>query len=141
MNRIPGFESDHARWQVQERALSGTPRDPVDALLAQALRTLPSSSPPSDFAAGVARAATHARSSEASCSRGEQVLVWGLVAAMAIGAVVCAFVYGSVWATTIASAVGDRALQWGLAAAACLAVSVLPWRRAMALAARTPSAV
>lgn len=140
MSRIPGFESNGARWQAQERALTGAPADTGDAFLAQALRTLPFSSPPANFAAEVARAATQTRALEAAGNRGEQVLMRLLVTAMAIGAVVCAFLYGSLWATTVASAFGDGALQWGLAGAACLAVSALPWRRALALAGRTPAA-
>lgn len=138
MNRVPGFESNDARWQTQERSLTGVPSDAGDALLAQALRTLPSSSPPSDFAADVARAAMHARTIEAAGNRGERLLMRVLVAAMAIGATVCAFVYGNTWATTIASTLGDSALRWGLAGAACLAISALPWRRALTFAERSP---
>ena len=63
-----------------------------------------------------------------------------LVTAMAIGAVVCAFVYGGLWATTVVSAFGNGALHWGLAVAACLAISALPWRRALTLAERSPLA-
>jgi len=138
MNRVPGFESNETRWQAQERRLAGAPPDAGDALLAQALRTLPSSSPPADFAAGVARTALQARALEAEGNRGEQLLVRLLVTTMAIGAVVCGFVYGGLWATTVASAFGDGALHWGLAVAACLAVSALPWRRALTLAERSP---
>ena len=138
MNRVPGFESNDARWQAQERRLAGAPSDAGDALLAQALRTLPVSSPPPDFAADVTRVAMQARNAESDSHRGEQILIRVLVAAMAIGAMVCAFVYGSAWAVTIASTLGDGALRWGLAGAACLAISALPWRRALTLAERSP---
>lgn len=140
MNRIPGFESSDARWQAQERALTGAPHDHGDALLAEALRTLSSSAPPADFASGVARAAIHARSLEAAGNRAERMLLRVLGAAMAIGACVCALVYGDTWATIIASTLGDGALRWGLAGAACLAISALPWRRALPSAERSPVA-
>ena len=138
MNRIPGVESNDARWQAQERALTGAPSDAGDALLAHALRTLPSASPPSDFAARVSQAAMRAHGVEADDQDGELVLVRLLVAVMALGTMVCAFVYGSAWATTIATTLGDDALRWGLAGSACLAASALPWRRALAFAQRTP---
>jgi len=140
MNRVPGLESNEERWLTQERALSGASSDGGDALLLRALRTSPSSSPPPDFAAGVARAAINARSIEAVGDRGEQMLSHLLVAVMAIGATVCALSYGSVWTKTITSTLGEGALQWGLLGAACLAVSALPWRLATAFAKRTPTA-
>lgn len=139
MNRVPGYESNDARWQAQERRLAGAPPDAGDALLAQALRTLPSSSPPAVFAAGVARVAMQARNAESDSYRGEQILIRVLIAAMAIGATVCAFVYSSTWAVTIASTLGDGALRWGLAGAACVAISALPWRHALTSAARSPA--
>jgi len=140
MNRVPGFESNETRWLAQERALSGASSDKGDALLMQALRTSPPSTPPPDFAASVARAATHARSIEAVGDRGEQMLTHLLIAVMTIGATVCALVYGSLWTRTITSTLGEGALQWGLAGAACLAISALPWRLASAFASRTPTA-
>lgn len=140
MNRRPGFESSDARWQAQERALTGAPQDHADALLAEALRTLLSSAPPADFAAGVARAAVHARNLEAAGNRAERALLRVLGVAMAIGACVCALVYGDTWTTSITSAFGDGALRWGLAAAACLAISALPWRRVLPSAERSPIA-
>ncbi|MDR6993233.1 hypothetical protein [Luteimonas sp. 3794] len=132
MNRVPGLESNDARWQAQERALTGVSSDAGDALLRHALRTLPSSLPPTDFAAGVAHAAMQVRARNAKADRSDQILMKLLGAAMAGSAVICAFVYGNAIATTAVSLLGENALQWAGLGGLCVAVSVLPWAGVLA---------
>jgi len=139
MNRLLDFRLDEARWQSQEHAVTDAPRDHGDAVLGSALRTLPSSRPPVDFAADVARTAACAGLAAGFTHPGERLLMKALGIAMAAGLGGCTLVYGEAWNVAIALAFGEGALHWGLLGGACLAISCLPWRRLLAFAGRAPA--
>ncbi|WP_202839661.1 hypothetical protein [Luteimonas saliphila] len=123
-DRLPGVaERD---WQAQERALSGAAGDRRDLLLARALRTMPVSQPPVDFAAAVARLAASGRRDPAPESSLERVLLHVLLAAMALTGAGAVAVYGARWWTLAGELFGTQAAQWGVIAALCLLLSWLP---------------
>ncbi|RPD84045.1 hypothetical protein [Luteimonas sp. 100069] len=139
MNRLLDFRLDETRWQAQEHGVTDAPRDHGDAVLGRALRTLPSSRPPVDFAADVARAAACAGLAAGFTHPGERLLMKALGITMGAGLAGCTLAYGEAWIAAIALALGEGALRWGLLGGACLAISGLPWRHRLAFAGRAPA--
>ena len=110
-------------WLAQERALAPAGGDRRDALLAQALRTLPVSSPPPDFAAATARLVAPVGAVRRDDGRLERLLLNGLFAAMALGVLIVALAYGGQWLALANRSLGAGGTQWALAGAACVALS------------------
>lgn len=113
-------------WQAQERALSRATDDRRDLLLARALRTMPVSQPPADFAAAVARLAASEGRQAATESRLERVLLHVLLAAMALVAAGAVAMYGARWWALTGELFGTQAARWGVIAGLCLLLSWLP---------------
>lgn len=121
-------------WQLQERALheARAREDGDDALAAyrridRALRQPPAERLPSNFAYQVAALAARLPRIAPLDLRLERWLLRGLVAAMALGAVIAAVVYGSQWlaAGDALAAAGNNphALGWVLLLGACVLLS------------------
>lgn len=119
---------DPNEWEAQERGLRaalGQRADGLDAtaasyrLVAEAVRSMPRTQPPADFAADVVqRVARHEAGLERLLSR--VLLVVFLIA--------CVFVtvhYGEPWWQALHQAVDGDALGWLLAGVGCLGVSWL----------------
>lgn len=117
---------DERDWIAQERALSHPTGDRRDALLAQALRSLPVSHPPPDFAASVARAARAGVAVRADDGRLERMLTHGLLALLALVAVGATALWGGDWWAWTGRAIGPHAAQWAWLGATCLLLSWLP---------------
>lgn len=115
-------------WLAQERALAHPAGDRRDALLARALRTMPVSQPPADFAAAVAALAASGATvaSREPDAKLERMLFNGLLAVFALAVVVVAAMYGGQWWAMASEGLGRGAAQWALAAGACLLLSWLP---------------
>ena len=117
-----------ADWLAQEQSLA-SPASPADALLAQALRSLPAGEPPRGFAGDVARraAATAMRSGEqARVERMEQALLATLLLAMVVAVGVVLAWYGPRWWILLHAMLGEGGAAWALGGAACLLLSWLP---------------
>lgn len=120
---------DAREWEAQERArvdaLAGTrvPGEDVEAQayarIAQALRAPLPERLPSNFAFHVAQLAARLPRAARLDLRLERWLVRGLVAAMALGGLVTAAVYGAGWLRTL-DADGAGAAGWALLLAACV---------------------
>jgi hypothetical protein len=131
----PGASSKEARdWAAQERALSPDAPDRHDALLVQALRSMPLTQPPIDFAVEVARLARIRMPEHAAATRDdgriERVLQHGLLGALVVAALAVLALYGGQWLALADQAFGAGAVMWTLACAACAALSwSLGWMR------------
>ena len=136
--RIP--EADPARppadareWRLQERAMhearTGARAETADRELAayrhiaEALRTPPAERLPSNFAFHVAQLAARLPKASRLDLRLEQWLVRGLLAAMVLGGLVVAVLYGASWLRTL-QATGHGAGGWAATVTACL---LLTW--------------
>ena len=143
-SRRPGHDPSHAagtadEWALQERAMHDVragagdgAEDPDLAAyrrIARALRTPPAGRLPSNFAFQVAQLAARLPRVSRLDLRLERWLVRSLVAAMALGALVVAAVYGMGWLRTLEST-GAGAGGWVGALAACLLLtwSMQGWR-------------
>ncbi|TYT26124.1 hypothetical protein FZO89_07540 [Luteimonas viscosa] len=127
-------------WQAQERALSGATADRRDLLLARALRTMPLSRPPADFASAVARIAARDGGEAAAESGLERVLLHVLLAAMALAGAGAVAMYGGRWWALAGEMFGTQATLWAAFAGLCLLLSWLPQAvRRLLDATRTPT--
>ncbi|HRP73444.1 MAG TPA: hypothetical protein PK743_12515 [Luteimonas sp.] len=118
---------DERDWLAQERALTDPSGDRRDAVLARALRTMPVSRPPADFAAEVARlAAAGVRTPATDDARLERGLLRALLVLLALAGLGAAAYYGSGWWALAQEALGGGAARWALVGAACLLLSWLP---------------
>ncbi len=127
------IQIDAREWSLQERAMHeartatrGETADPELAAyqrIAGALRTPPPERLPSNFAYQMAQLAARLPKASRLDLRLEQWLVRGLVAAMVLGGVVVAVIYGANWLRTLEST-GTGAGGWAATVAACL---LLTW--------------
>lgn len=139
MNARPPWESDSPmdadarEWELQERARSDV-RDGLagDAVpgdfaayrrIAHALRTPQPERLPSNFAFQVAQVAARLPKASRLDLRLEQWLVRSLVAAMVVGGLVVAAIYGAGWLHAL-DATGTGMAGWAATAALCL---LLTW--------------
>lgn len=114
-------------WLAQEQALSMPAGRRADALLARALRTLPTSQPPPGFAAEVARlAAAGPHQARAVDTRLERHLLNALLGLLALASLGATAWYGSQWWALASEALGTDAAQWALLGVACVLLSWLP---------------
>lgn len=134
MNHPPGHGPGIARGQDAGPGPADATRDPGDAVLAYALRSLPSATPPPGFAAVVARAAAQARALDIADTRFERGLARGLALALAGAGAAYAARHGGEWAAIMASTLGGTGPGWAAVGAACIAVSALPWQRMLSRA-------
>lgn len=117
---------DERDWLAQERALSMPSGHRADALLAQALRTLPTPQPPPGFAAEMARLAAPGPQASAVDTRLDRLLLNVLLALLALASIGAALWYGNQWWALASQALGAGAAQWALLGATCLLLSWLP---------------
>ena len=130
MNRPPHDPApvDEVAWLAQEQALAD-PGCRADALLAQALRSVPGSEPPPGFASDIARRVRASAAGDAGQARAERVeraLLATLLLAMATAVGVMLAWYGPHWWSLLQVVLGEGATPWALAGAACLLLSWLP---------------
>jgi hypothetical protein len=136
------IDADAREWELQERARSDV-RDAIagDAVpsdfaayrrIAQALRSPPPARLPSNFAFQVAQLAARVPKARRLDTRLEQWLVRSLIAALSVGGLVVAALYGADWLRTVEA---TGAGGWAATVAACLLLTwaMQGWR---ALAAR-----
>lgn len=120
---------DERDWLAQERALAGSPTDRRDALLAQALRSLPAAAPPPGFAAAMARRLEQAPAA-AEEPRLERVLQGALLALLGLAALGAVLAWGGEWwarsGQALAGGLGSHTVSWAMLAGACLLLSWLP---------------
>lgn len=114
-------------WLAQEHALHSPDRR-ADLLLARALRTMPVSQPPPEFAAQVAAlaAAGHRPCPAADEAPLERVLLRILLALLGLSTLGALAWFGGRWWALASEALGAGALQWALVGAVCLLLSWLP---------------
>lgn len=111
---------DDARWHAQERARRGEPdADPLDLVVARALRQAPPMALPPDFAA---RVAARARADAAAGLDLEAWLLRTLGVVFALSAAVVVGWFGRGWAAGLVQILpgGREALGWCATAALCL---------------------
>lgn len=129
----PRIDADAREWELQERARSDV-RDGIggDAVpgdfaayrrIAQALRTPPPERLPSNFAFQVAQLAAQLPKARRLDTRLELWLVRSLMAAMGVGGVVVAAIYGTGWLRAV-EATDAGAAGWAATVGACL---LLTW--------------
>ncbi len=128
MTRQPPF--DEREWQAQECGMRAAHDDDGDVagtadlrtahyrVVAQALRSTPSSQPPADFASSVARLAVTRRDAGL-----EHVMAQILLGAFAFSSLVVVVLYAGRWWQSIHQAFGGDTLAWVLAGMGCIAAS------------------
>ncbi|TGY33023.1 hypothetical protein [Stenotrophomonas maltophilia] len=123
MSTDPRTRAEDAHWQAQEcgrRAAMAPPAAPMDAdsrdylQIAQALRTLPRSAPPADFATTVARQVTPRRSVGL-----ERWLLPPLFVALAVTLSAAAAAHARTWWQAIEHALTHDGGHWLLACGLC----------------------
>lgn len=127
----PGNDSFEREWELQERALreeragladSGDPELAPYRRVAHALRRAPEERLPSNFAYLVAGLAAQGLRAAKLDTRLEQGIVRVLVAAMVLGAVAVALLFGRDWLAAL-DAYGAGASAWLATAVACVGLT------------------
>ncbi len=114
-------------WLAQEQALH-SPGRRADLLLARALRTMPVSQPPPEFAAQVAALAAAGNLPRPVADEAplERVLLRILLALLGLSTLGALGWFGGQWWALASEALGAGAAQWAVVGAACLLLSWLP---------------